>query len=176
VPIVIPSPRAKKNARSEIVPLIDIIFFLLATFVMVILSMVKNKGVPVNLPTATTAQPQERKDFASITLTERGEIYFNKEVVTPAALELHLKDLLAQNPDAKVFINGDAKAEFGKAVEALDTVRRLGITKIAIETKNQKPAAGATETTAPRAATPAPSAVPSAKPAADGAGASPPPR
>src|SRR5690349_10548452 len=125
MPLVIPSPSGKKRARIEIVPLIDIIFFLLATFVMVSLSMVKNKGVPVNLPAATTAQPQERKDFSTISLTESGDLYFDKEKVTPAELELRLKDLIRQNPDAKVFINGDAKAEFGRAVEALDTARRL---------------------------------------------------
>lgn len=145
MPVIIPSPAAKKRARIEIIPLIDIIFFLLATFIMVSLSMVKNKGIPVNLPVASTTQPQDRKDFASITLTEKGEVYFNKAMVTPAELEASLKDLLAQNPEPKVFINGDSKAEFGKAVEALDVVRRLGITKIAIETKAKPvpaPAAG----------------------------------
>ncbi len=54
----IPSPRSKKRARIEIIPLIDIIFFLLATFVMVSLSMVKNKAIPVNLPPASTGAPQ----------------------------------------------------------------------------------------------------------------------
>ena len=138
MPVIIPSPSAKKRARIEIIPLIDIIFFLLATFVMVSLSMVKNKGIPVNLPAAASAQPQERKDFASISLTEKGEIFFNKEIVTPAELEAALRALLVENPEPKVFINGDAKAEFGKAVEALDLARRLGITKIAIETKQKK--------------------------------------
>jgi len=147
MPVSIPSLGAKKRARIEIVPLIDIIFFLLATFVMVSLSMVKNKGIPVNLPVAASALPQDRTDFASITLTDAGEVYFNKQVVTPAELELALKDLLAQNPEPKVFINGDTNATFGKAVEALDTARRLGITKIAIETK--------TKATAPVPATPA---------------------
>ena len=97
MPICIPSPAAKKHARIEIVPLIDIIFFLLATFVMVSLSMVKNKGIPVNLPVATSAQPQDRKDFNTISLTEKGEVYFNKEVVSSAELEQALKDLLAHS-------------------------------------------------------------------------------
>jgi biopolymer transport protein ExbD len=136
MPVTIPSPSTRKRARIEIIPLIDIIFFLLATFVIVSLSMVKNKGIPVNLPGASTAQPQDRKDFASISITEKGELYFNKESVTPPQLEQRLRELLAQNSEPKVFINGDAKAEFGQAVAALDLVRRLGITKIAIETKN----------------------------------------
>ena len=149
MPITIPSPGAKRRARIEIVPLIDIIFFLLATFVMVSLSMVKNRGIPVNLPVAATAQPQERKDFASITITEKGEIYFDKQLVTPVALEGALKDLLAQNPEPKVFINGDTKAEYGKAIEVLDIVRRIGITKIAIETKAKPAAAEAVPVSAP---------------------------
>jgi biopolymer transport protein ExbD len=135
MPVTIPSPGAKRRARIEIIPLIDIIFFLLATFVMVSLSMVKNKGIPVNLPIAATAQPQERKDFASISITEKGEVYFDKQLVTLAELEASLKDLLAQHPEPKVFINGDTKAEYGKAIEVLDTARRLGIVKIAIETQ-----------------------------------------
>ena len=137
MPVTIPSPGAKRRARIEIIPLIDIIFFLLATFVMVSLSMVKNKGIPVNLPVAATAQPQERKDFASISITEKGEVFFDKQLVTPAELEAALKDLLAANPEPKIFINGDTKAEYGKAVEVLDTMHRLGIAKIAIETRTQ---------------------------------------
>jgi len=140
MPVTIPAPGAKRRARIEIIPLIDIIFFLLATFVMVSLSMVKNKGIPVNLPVAASAQPQDRKDFASITLTEKGEVFFDKRLVTNAELEVALKGLLELNPEPKVFINGDTNATFGKAVEALDTARRLGITKIAIETKTKPPA------------------------------------
>jgi biopolymer transport protein ExbD len=57
----IPSPRAKRRARIEI-PLIDIMFFLLATFVMVSLSMIRNQGINVNLPVAATSAPQDRKN------------------------------------------------------------------------------------------------------------------
>jgi biopolymer transport protein ExbD len=131
----IPSPRSHRRARIEIIPLIDIIFFLLATFVMVSLSMVKNRGIPVNLPATTTGTPQEHQDSATITVTEKGEIFFNKQPVDEAALDSALQALIAANPEAKVFIGGDTKAEFGKAIGVLDHVRRAGITKIAIETQ-----------------------------------------
>jgi biopolymer transport protein ExbD len=133
----IPSPRSKKRARIEIIPLIDIIFFLLATFVMVSLSMVKNRGITVNLPAAATSAPQPREDSATISIKETGETYFNKEPVDAAQLETALKQLLAQNSDPHVFINGDTKAEFGKAIAVLDEVRKLGITKVAIETQSK---------------------------------------
>jgi biopolymer transport protein ExbD len=163
MPVTLPSPNAKRRARIEIIPLIDIIFFLLATFVMVSLSMVKNKGIPVNLPAASTAQPQDRKDFASISITEKGEVYFDKVLVTPVELEESLKTLLAQNPEPKVFINGDTKAEYGKAVEVLDTARRLGIVKIAIETR-AKAASVTTAAPLPSAGVPAASAAPAPAP------------
>ena len=131
----IPSPRIRKRARIEIIPLIDIIFFLLATFVMVSLSMVKNKGIPVNLPVATASPAQERKDFISITVTKRGEIFWDKEAVTLAQLPARLAKLKTTTPDPKIFLNGDTKAELGNAVAVLDEVRKAGVSKVAIETK-----------------------------------------
>ena len=131
----IPSPRSKRRPRIEIIPLIDIIFFLLATFMMVSLSMVKNRGIHVNLPAASTGAPQEPGDFATISIDATGGLFFNKRPVTAAQLGDELKQLLSSNSDPRVFINGDAKAEFGKAIAVLDEVRSLGIRKVAIETR-----------------------------------------
>jgi biopolymer transport protein ExbD len=133
----IPSPRNHKRARIEIIPLIDIIFFLLATFVMVSLSMIKNQGIPVNLPVAATSGAQDRKDYSAITVTAAGEYYFNKDLVTLDQVIERLKAAKAGEADPRVFINGDEKAEFGKAVAVLDEVRKLGISKVAIETKSK---------------------------------------
>lgn len=132
--MTIPSPRAGRKARIEIVPLIDIIFFLLATFVLVSLSMVKNQGVPVNLPAATSGQPQERDEASTITLAADGGIFFNRDAVSLEQLTARLSALKATSPEPRIFINGDARAEFGRAVAVLDEVRRLGITRIAIQT------------------------------------------
>ncbi len=131
----IPSPRGARKARIEIIPLIDIIFFLLATFVMVSMSMIKNQGIDVNLPIAATSTPQDRKDYSSITVSEAGEYFFNKESVTLEQLVERLKAVKLADTDPRVFINGDQKAELGKAIAVLDEVRKLGISKVAIETK-----------------------------------------
>lgn len=133
--MIIPSPRATRRARIEIIPLIDIIFFLLATFVMVSLSMIKNQGISVNLPVATTSAPQERRDYTAITVSETGEYFFNKESVTMEQLVGRLQAVKNADTDPRVFINGDQKAELGKAIAVLDEVRKLGISKVAIETK-----------------------------------------
>lgn len=131
----IPSPRAKRRARIEIVPLIDIIFFLLATFVMVSLSMVKNKGIPVNLPVASSGEAQDRQEFVSITVTEDGALFYNKEATTIEELPNLIASLKSSVQDPRVFINGDEKADLGRAIAVLDELRRGGITKVAIETK-----------------------------------------
>jgi biopolymer transport protein ExbD len=131
----IPSPRARKRARIEIIPLIDVIFFLLATFMMVSLSMVKNSGIKVNLPAAATSAPQEHNDRTTISVTKDGDLYFNKEQMPLDQLPARLQQLITEQPDPKVFINGDEKAFFGAAVEVLDDLRQAGITKVAIDTK-----------------------------------------
>jgi len=131
----IPSPRSKRRARIEIIPLIDIIFFLLATFVMVSLSMVKNRGIQLNLPAASTGTPQEPGDFATISIDAAGNLFFDKQPVDAAQLNNDLKGLMASNAEPRVYIHGDADAAFGKAIAVLDEVRSLGITKVAIETQ-----------------------------------------
>ena len=133
--IRIPSPRPNKRARIEIIPLIDIIFFLLATFVMVSLSMVKSKGMPVNLPTAATGQHQNRDEFTSITITAENTILFNRDPIAASELPDLLRKLKRETADPKVFINGDEDSRLGMTIRVLDEVRECGISKVAFETK-----------------------------------------
>ena len=133
--MIIPS-YPKRKARIEIIPLIDIVFFLLATFVMVSLSMVKNKGINVNLPSATTSAKQVKNDqYTAITVTEKGEIYFNKDRIAASQLPARLAELKKSNNDPAIVLNGDSKASYGKAIFVLDEARKLGIKKVALETK-----------------------------------------
>lgn len=120
-------------------------FFLLATFMMVSLAMVKNPGVAVQLPKAQTAGSEERKEQeVTLTVTEKGEVYFDHDRVSTAELPGRLAALKAQvGPDkAKVFLNSDRKATFDNVVGVLDEIRKQGITRIAIQTEkgenNQK--------------------------------------
>ncbi|MBI1318993.1 MAG: biopolymer transporter ExbD [Candidatus Hydrogenedens sp.] len=137
----IPSPRAGKRPRIEIIPLIDIIFFLLATFVMVSLSMVKNNAMPVNLPAAAASAAQDRDDAVSITVNEAGELFWNKEHETLAGLPSRLEALKAGIEEPRVFLNGDENARFGPVIAVLDLVRSAGIQKVAIETRKLPQAA-----------------------------------
>ena len=131
-------PVAKRKARIEIIPLIDIVFFLLATFVMVSLSMVKNQGVPVRLPSAATSVPEERRSAVTVTITEAGKLYLDKEAMPLEELKSRLASMHASDPELKIFVNGDEHAYFGQAVEILDEVRAMGIKKVSVQTKGRR--------------------------------------
>jgi biopolymer transport protein ExbD len=127
-----------KRARIEIIPLIDIIFFLLATFVMVSLSMTKNQGVQVALPAAVSAEtlgsPQSKNETVTLSVNGAGEIFFNKEKTSLAQLPLRLQTLRSSSKDPRVVINGDSRADFTTVVAVLDEVRKIGIAKVGIST------------------------------------------
>lgn len=139
--MIIPLPTSRRRPRIEIIPLIDIIFFLLATFVMISLSMVRNQGLNVNLPTAQSGTSQDRSRSVTITVTETQDVYLDKERINLNGLTESLKALKAQDPGLKVFINADAKALFQSAVKVLDDVRLAGISRVAIQTKGEALAA-----------------------------------
>ena len=127
-----------KKARIEIIPLIDIIFFLLATFIMVSLSMTKNQGVQVALPTASTAaslgDQAEMEKALTLSVNDKGEVFFNKEKITIAQLPMKLQTFKSMSKDPKVIVNSDAGADFEHVVAVLDEVRKIGIAKVGINT------------------------------------------
>lgn len=123
----------ENEARIEIIPLIDIMFFLLAAFMLVSLSMVNLKSVKVNLPTATSATPESRNDFVSLSVDKSGVIYFDRQPVGAHELTLTLKAWQRTNDSVRVFISGDAEARHGDIIHALDLVRSTGIQKVAFE-------------------------------------------
>lgn len=134
--MIVPSPRSKKKARIEIVPLIDVIFFLLATFVMVSLSMIQNKGIPINLPMSSSSVLQHNEKQAIVIITEKGDIYFNKQQVSLALLQQEVNALKSNDWNPKVIIQGDVKTSLGDFTAVVDCIRKIGITKIAIQTKS----------------------------------------
>ena len=130
------SPLGKKMARIEIIPLIDIIFFLLATFVMVSLSKVKQQGIPVQLPGAATAVKDLPADpDATLSVAADGAFFWSREPVSPDMIRTRLAALAQQQPDARLPINGDKDARLGAALELLDAVRAAGLTRVSFQTK-----------------------------------------
>ena len=78
------SPVPHKKARIEIIPLIDIMFFLLASFMMVSLSMIKLQSIKVDLPTATRAGRELKPDMFNLAVDRVGDIFIEEERKTLA--------------------------------------------------------------------------------------------
>jgi biopolymer transport protein ExbD len=127
----------KKKARIEIIPLIDVIFFLLATFVLFTLSLNKIQSVPVNLPVASPTASSQKPDEDTVTLqvSDQGTCYWNKELINLNEIGPRLQQYKTQVPNPRVLIAGDDKAKFGITVKALDEVRKAGIDQVSVETR-----------------------------------------
>ena len=123
------SPIPKKHARIEIIPLIDIMFFLLASFMMVSLSQTHMKGIKVALP---SAQPQTnpQKDYVSIRVGAGNTVSFDGQLVTEDQVLPRLFQLHAANPEIKVSISAEGMARHGDVITVLDKARRVGILKV----------------------------------------------
>ena len=133
----IASPLSKKHARIEIIPLIDIMFFLLASFMMVSLSQVTLKGMKVNLPIGASGEVQNKRDYISLSVDKDGYYYFDKQKIALEDILPTLQKVYKVNPDAKIFIRGDAEVVHGNVTRMLDQIRSSGFTKLSFEIKSK---------------------------------------
>jgi biopolymer transport protein ExbD len=124
-----------KRARIEIIPLIDVIFFLLATFVLFTLSLNKSAGPHVLLPSSETGEPRDPSGSATITVTAEGTMAWDKDPITLDEFLTRLTQFHLEHPDdARILINGDADASFSSVIYVFDEVRKAQIHKVLIET------------------------------------------
>lgn len=130
-----PLQPAEREARIEIIPLIDIMFFLLASFMLVSLNMINYRAVPVSLPTATTSTSETEKTFVAITVDKAGVVYLDRKPVGPNEMAATLAAQRKTNPNLRVFISGDKDARHGDVLRVLDLVRSAGIDKAAFEVR-----------------------------------------
>ncbi len=157
-----------KKARIEIIPLIDIMFFLLASFMLVSLSMIRLQAIPTNLPQASTGQNVPKPDFTPIGIDKNGNIYFDKdkEPIQANQIPIRLQPFYKEKQDdLKVFINADTACSYEMVITVLDQVRQVGVKKVSFPVKaNNKfdPAAPRPGGSSPSAtaAAPAPAANP----------------
>ena len=136
------SPIPHKRARIEIIPLIDIMFFLLASFMMVSLSQTHMKGIRVNLPSGPPPPSQPKKDYVSIKVREGNVVTFDDQIVAPDQVLPLLYQYHQANPEIKVSISADRLAMHGDVMTVLDEVRRVGITKVGYQIREAAGAGG----------------------------------
>lgn len=126
----------KKTARIEIIPLIDVIFFLLATFVLFTLSLNKSNGLPgVVVPQSETGGPGDPAGTHTVSVTQEGTIAWDKDPISLEEFITRLRIFRQENPEGRILINGDENASFSSVFGyAIDEIRKSGATKVFIET------------------------------------------
>jgi len=125
-----------KKARIEIIPLIDVIFFLLATFVLFTLSLDRLRSVPVNLPVAVPPQDNVDVDEAvTIQISDQKTCYWNRELISLEDIGPRIEQYKTQVHVPRILIAGDDRAKFGPTVQVLDEVRKAGIEQVSVETR-----------------------------------------
>src|SRR6202167_3051673 len=125
--------QGKKKARIEIIPLIDVIFFLLATFVLFTLSLSRIESLPLQLPVAAPPSNQPpNPDDVTLQVTDAGTYFWNKEPINSNELYGRLRSYKGTVQTPRVLIAGDNKALFGPTCYALDMVRKVGIEQVSI--------------------------------------------
>ena len=124
------SPFPRKKARIEIIPLIDIMFFLLASFMMASLAMIRLQSMEMSLPTATV-QSAKKKDMIDVSVRRNGDMWLdNKTPINYVDFNRLLSNRFEANTNVSVYIKGDDEATHGMVINVLDTVRQHGIKNV----------------------------------------------
>lgn len=131
-----------RNRRSftkpevMIIPMIDIMFFLLVFFMISTLYMVDMKTVPVNLPKASHAAAQTNVTYL-VTMKQDGSLWLADQAITQAELVKRAQDEQRQNPRFSLVLRADQGLDYGKVVALLDELRAQGVTHFGLATERE---------------------------------------
>ena len=123
--------RTRKKPVFMIIPMIDIIFFLLVFFMISTMTIVQQNTFKVGLPQASSAQ-LDMNQHANITVMADGNIAFNKESLDKEQLIRRVQIELQRNPDLQVILNGDKDVNYGFVIETFDALKQAGVKKLSI--------------------------------------------
>ena len=124
------SPLPKRRARIEIIPLIDIMFFLLAAFMLASLTLMRVQAVKLNLPHAAEAASEGPREVLRIAVDRNGDIRVAGEVMTLVTLRRYLSNEFQLRPSVPVSIDGDRDVTHGNVLRVLETARAVGIERV----------------------------------------------
>lgn len=118
-------------AEINIVPMIDVIFSILAFFIISTLFLSKTEGLPVNLPSASTAEVKDTAQI-NVTIEADGDIFLNRQPIKLESLKQATTAEIGKKKEGLVIINADEKVEHGQVVEVMDILRQVEGAKLAI--------------------------------------------
>ena len=126
--------RETKQPDLNIIPMIDIMFFLLVFFMLSTMYMVEQKTIPVNLPQATSATIDNKTNF-TVTLKDDGSIYLEDQQTDIQTLLMQATKEQKNNPSFAIIIRADKDINYDKVVSFIDTLKKAGITRFGLATK-----------------------------------------
>ena len=127
--------RGYRRGRIEIIPMIDVMFFLLVTFMLASLAMQSLNSITVNLPKGQ-AEAIKHQEPVTLTVTKDKQLFLDKTPVSLDTLAFALKPML-QDRDPGLVVNADTAAPEGIVVEAMLQARRAGVEHFQIAVKRE---------------------------------------
>lgn len=127
------NPRELKQPELVIIPMIDIMFFLLVFFMLSTMYMVEQKTIPVKLPQATSAQVDNKTTFA-VTLKDDGTIFLEDREVSLNGLINEAAAQQKANPNFAIIIRADKSIEYDRVISLIDSFKKAGITRFGLAT------------------------------------------
>lgn len=125
--------RETKQPELNIIPMIDIMFFLLVFFMLSTMYMVEQKTIPVNLPQATSATIDNKTNF-TVTLKNDDTIYLEDQQTDMQTLLMQASKEQKSNPSFAIIIRADKDIDYEKVVTFIDTLKKAGITRFGLAT------------------------------------------
>jgi biopolymer transport protein ExbD len=127
--------RSYRRGRIEIIPMIDVMFFLLVTFMLASLAMQSLNSIAVNLPKGE-AESLKHKEPVTLTVMQDKKLFLDKTPVTLDTLAFTLKRMLT-GQDQGLIVNADTDAAEGVVVQAMLAARRAGVEHFQIAVKRE---------------------------------------
>lgn len=122
---------AEPDVRVEIIPLIDVIFCILTFFILAAVTLTRQAGINMDLPQASTGQPQMRETFL-VSVDEVGQVYIDRDPVTQAQLYQELLVYQQTNPQGMIVLNASPYVSYQNVVQVLDLLRSVGGDRVAL--------------------------------------------
>jgi biopolymer transport protein ExbD len=123
----------EKNLEINILPMIDVIFSILAFFIISTLFLTRSEGLPVDLPQAETSQQQSETEV-TVTIQANGKIALNKEEISIENLIPEVTKISQNSQETIVIVNADQAVSHGDVVNVMDQLRQVEGVKLAIAT------------------------------------------
>ena len=127
----------RRKPRVDIVPLIDVMFFLVLFFVVFTTFRTDPAGIRIDLPRAATGAVHEQSELR-ITVTQQGAMFINGQAATPEQVRARVQEAVARRPDTLIIVSADRRAAYDYVVRAMDAARQGGGFRIALSVEPQR--------------------------------------